>query len=352
MLQQKKGAPLQAPPQELCHAHVENHSTDSEPVKGQNSFAKLCAEQVAEFPHKTQAEHCHTIEIKYHISMASPERRAVLQRAIKASASVEDAPAGYAEDHEVDDTDADLAVYDYDEEPDETAPASGDGELHASPEVGDDEDHDTDDHLTVVPRTATVDAPADTAAAKSFEVTGFRTAQGWITKRVELDGEGNLKIDGAPTLWRGNAWRVRYGSLADFAEALTRCPSNEAFGLGQLIDGLEDEVDVVTIQRLNGGGSASRISRSAEFFHFRPGRGVIAIDSDTKGQPDDVRARVEAAGGVWGALVKAVPELEGVGRVLRASTTAGSAQQASRSPAAAANTSMCWWRTSPTPSAS
>ncbi len=32
---------------------------------------------------------------------------------------------------------------------------------------------------------------------------------------------------------------------------------------------------------------------------------------------------MEAAGGVWGALVKAVPELEGVGRVLRASTTAG-----------------------------
>ncbi len=111
------------------------------------------------------------------------------------------------------------------------------------------------DGVTVVPRTATVDAPADTAAAKSFEVTGFRTAQGRITKRVELDGEGNLKIDGAPTLWRGNAWRVRYSSLADFAEALTRCPSNEAFGLGQLIDGLEDEVDVVTIQRLDGGGA-------------------------------------------------------------------------------------------------
>ena len=122
---------------------------------------------------------------------------------------------------------------------------------------------------------------------------------------------------------RGSAWRVRYSSLADFAEALTRCPSSEAFGLGQLVDGLEDKVTVVTIQKLNGGGSASRISRSAEFFHYRPGPGVIAIDFDTKGQPDDVRARVEAAGGVWSALVKAIPELEGVGRVLRASTTAG-----------------------------
>ena len=157
----------------------------------------------------------------------------------------------------------------------------------------------------------------------SFEVTGFRTAQGRITKRVELDGEGNLKIDAAPTLWRGSAWRARYNSLDEFAEALTRCPPSEAFGLGQLVDGLEDKVEVVTIPKLNGGGTASRISRSAEFFHYRPGPGVIAINSDTKGMPADVRARVEAAGGVWCALVEAIPELEGVGRVLRASTTAG-----------------------------
>ena len=64
--------------------------------------------------------------------------------------------------------------------------------------------------MTVVPRTATVDAPADTAAAQSFEVTGFRTAQGRITKRVELDDEGNLKIDGAPTLW---AWQCMARAL-------------------------------------------------------------------------------------------------------------------------------------------
>jgi hypothetical protein len=172
------------------------------------------------------------------------------------------------------------------------------------------------------PEADRIDAPP-VDAAQSFEVTRFRSAEGRITKRVELDEQGKLSIDTAPALWRGTAWRKCFSSLAEFAEALTRCPSNEAFALGQLVDGLEDEVTVVTIDKLNGGATAQRISRSAEFFHFRPGPGLVAIDSDTKAMPEDVRARVQAAGGVWGALVKAMPELEGVGHVLRASTTAG-----------------------------
>jgi hypothetical protein len=131
-------------------------------------------------------------------------------------------PLAEEDDHEIDDTDADLAVFDHEPEP-----ASG--------------------------------------TAQSFEVTLFRNAEGRITKRVELDDLGELNIDGAPTLWHGTARRVRYSSLADFAKALTRCRSNEAFGLGQLADGLEDEVTIVTADKLNGGGSASRISRSAEF---------------------------------------------------------------------------------------
>ena len=187
--------------------------------------------------------------------------------------------------------------------------------------------------------------PAPDSTAPAFEVTLFRNAEGRITKRVELGTDGKLNIDGAPGLYRGTARRVRYDSLANFAEALTRCPANECFGLGQLVDGLEDEVNVVTIEKLNGGATARRISRSPEFFHYRPGPGVIAIDSDTKGQPDDVRARVEAAGGVWSALVQAMPELAGRARV-RASTTAGLSAAASRSPAARVSTFTYWWRIS------
>ena len=118
------GAPGAAgAPQELCDAHVKNYSTDSEPGK----LAKLCAELVAKFPDKTFAELCHTIEIRHHVSMTSPERRAVLARAIeqaKASgpgAGGDESMAAAVEapplDHEVDDTDADLAGYDEEPEP-------------------------------------------------------------------------------------------------------------------------------------------------------------------------------------------------------------------------------------------
>jgi hypothetical protein len=44
------------------------------------SFAKLFAEVIAEAPHKAEAELCHTIEIRYRVSMAPPERRALLAR--------------------------------------------------------------------------------------------------------------------------------------------------------------------------------------------------------------------------------------------------------------------------------
>jgi hypothetical protein len=84
-------------------------------------------------------------------------------------------PLAEEDDHEIDDTDADLAVFDHEPEP-----ASG--------------------------------------TAQSFEVTLFRNAEGRITKRVELDDLGELNIDGAPTLWHGTARRVRYSSSADFAK--------------------------------------------------------------------------------------------------------------------------------------
>ena len=39
--------------------------------------------------------------------------------------------------------------------------------------------------------------------------------------------------------------------------------------------------------------------------------------------PPAVRAKIDALGGFWPALVSVLPELEAVGRVLRASTSAG-----------------------------
>ena len=273
MLEQKNGGTGSAAEKKEVHTDTAVHSTTTAP-RNNHPLARLFAEVIAAHPQKTLSELCHTLELQHHTSMADPERRDLLAQVYRQATEVGADPS--------------LAF----------ANANGD----VLPLAGE---------------------PAPDSTAPAFEVTLFRNAEGRITKSVELGTGGKLNIDGAPGLYRGTARRVRYDSLANFAEALTRCPANECFGLGQLVDGLEDEVSVVTIEKLNGGATARRISRSAEFFHYRPGPGVIAIDSDTKGQPDDVRARVEAAGGVWSALVQAIPELAGVGRVVRASTTAG-----------------------------
>jgi hypothetical protein len=96
------------------------------------------AERVAQYPGKTPAELCQTIELRHRISMVPPERRALLVRAIEASAAgatpstnisngvqprrcesrvtaVETPPL--ADDHKIDHTDADLAAYDEEPEP-------------------------------------------------------------------------------------------------------------------------------------------------------------------------------------------------------------------------------------------
>ena len=49
----------------------------------------------------------------------------------------------------------------------------------------------------------------------------------------------------------------------------------------------------------------------------------MLIDFDTKGMPIEVKARIEALGGVWGALTTIAPGLQGAARVLRASTSSG-----------------------------
>ena len=85
------------------------------------------AEQVAQYPGKTPAELCQTIELRHHISMVPPERRALLVRAIEASAASANISTGngsadyeeppLADDHKMDHTDADLAAYDEEPEP-------------------------------------------------------------------------------------------------------------------------------------------------------------------------------------------------------------------------------------------
>jgi hypothetical protein len=66
------------------------------------------------------------------------------------------------------------------------------------------------------------------------------------------------------------------------------------------------------------------ITRSRDFIDYYPGAPAWAlIDFDTKGMPANVAAAIEAAGGMWNALLQVAPGLERAARVSRASTSSG-----------------------------
>ena len=143
--EQKNGSVCRAPEGKGDLPNNKGDSTTEEKRQGQTELEKLFAQVIADHPHKGEAELRHTLELRCHTSMADPERRALLTRVYKQATQVGAAPpiaspaSGNATppdetgDHVVDDT----------------PPASGDGELCASPE-----DHDTDDHLPDEPAPA------------------------------------------------------------------------------------------------------------------------------------------------------------------------------------------------------
>jgi hypothetical protein len=123
---------------------------------------------------------------------------------------------------------------------------------------------------------------------------------------------------------RGRACRLDLDGLGALAEAIGGIASNEAITLGTLGPDLPDRVDIAALDRINGVSRPDLIARIASNILFRPGEPATALfDFDSKGMPVAVQRRIDAAGGFWGALVQVLPALAGVGRVERASTSAG-----------------------------
>ena len=87
MLEQKNGGTGSAAEKKEVHTDTAVHSTTTAP-RNNHPLARLFAEVIAASPGKTQAELCHTLEIKHHVSMASPERRDLLARAIRQTTQV------------------------------------------------------------------------------------------------------------------------------------------------------------------------------------------------------------------------------------------------------------------------
>src|SRR5580704_7940557 len=154
-------------------------------------------------------------------------------------------------------------------------------------------------------------------------VISKRETPALMSKRISLDGEGKLKSDGSECrMTTGTAARAFAGTASDLAQIIASCGSDQAIALGTLGHELPEAVDVTVPSRLDRHPGA--ITRSRKFIDYRPGSPAWAlIDFDSKGMPDGIFDRIEAAGGMWNALLTVTPELASAARVSRASTTAG-----------------------------
>jgi hypothetical protein len=155
------------------------------------------------------------------------------------------------------------------------------------------------------------------------EITVFAKS-GPFTKKLELDGDTIKSDNSVCSMARGTARRTAIAGVRELGALIGALPSNQALALGSLRHGLPAEVAVVTKRQLNGGAREGVIARTAESLVFHPGQsGFTLLDFDTKGIPTEVAARVDKAGGLWRALRVVVPELDAIGHVTRASTSAG-----------------------------
>jgi hypothetical protein len=213
------------------------------------------------------------------------------------------------DDDVFDDTGAEHAGYDDEPEIDDAPPIDDDGV---------DEDRVDDDQVDG--STEPPETEDNGIAGVAFTI--FTKSNGPLTKSIELGADGALVSNSSECMMaHGRARRAYVKNTGEFADLISALGQNEAIGLGQLLADLGDDVAVVTVAELNGG---SAIARTAQFISYTNGEpAFLLIDHDTKGMPDEVRERLQEAGGFWPALVSVCPVLKGVGRVERASTSAG-----------------------------
>jgi hypothetical protein len=150
-----------------------------------------------------------------------------------------------------------------------------------------------------------------------------RDATRLMSKRLYIDERGNVRSDASQCLLvDGTATRAKAETADDLARHIMSCDSSEAIVLGALKTGMPGAVTITTEKQLKGNPGA--ISRSRRFIDYRPGIPAWAlIDFDTKGMTANVAATLEAAGGMWGALLTVAPGLQRAARVSRSSTSAG-----------------------------
>jgi hypothetical protein len=167
---------------------------------------------------------------------------------------------------------------------------------------------------------------ANSAGTATFEYTVFeKLGGGPMSKGIRLDGSGGVVSNGsACVMSRGTAARARV-TLEGHAMLITGMDTAKALALGRLRDDLPDQVNVVTkseLQKLNGTVPNNIVARTADFIVYQPNEpGLLLVDFDQKAMPEIVRTRIDEVGGLLAALKSVLPQLVGVGAVLRSSTS-------------------------------
>lgn len=156
-----------------------------------------------------------------------------------------------------------------------------------------------------------------------MEITIFEKSDGILSKRIHLDERGKVVSDGSACFMaHGEAKRLSIASLDVLAHAVNRLTQKQALALGRLRRDLPDEVEIVSLRRVN--GTPNAVARTLSNIVFAEGEPAIALlDYDRKGMPREVEQRIDQLGGFWKALVSVAPALKRAGRVTRASTSAG-----------------------------
>jgi hypothetical protein len=144
-----------------------------------------------------------------------------------------------------------------------------------------------------------------------------------MSKRIFLDEQGRVCSDGSQCLMaQGAATRATAETAADLAKHIMACGTDEAIVLGALRADLPNPAQITTSAKSKDNPAA--ITRSRDFIDYCQGAPAWAlIDFDTKGMPANVATIIEAAGGMWNALLTVAPGLERAARVSRASTSSG-----------------------------
>ena len=151
-------------------------------------------------------------------------------------------------------------------------------------------------------------------------VTIVRKADGPCTKRIFLGPEGKPIGDSSGcAMSRGEARRVKLdkASASALADLIGRMTASEALILGDLADGLPDEVGIDRKNRLAKASKANTIARTRDRFVYRAGiPAFVLLDHDVKGMPPEVQDLLRSLGGFHSALEVLLPGMADAGQVI------------------------------------